>query len=140
MKRRRPAAFGAAAVAAAALTIAGCGGTETASTAQSTISTAPPITTASPTTDTVPTTTTTTVAPPTRPGSAKIGKDVFAAKCSGCHEGLGTRAAFGPKLAGKGLTRAVIRVTVRNGRNQMPAGRATGQDYEDVVAYVLSLQ
>lgn len=137
MSAVRRAALGACLVAAAALAIGGCGGTDGASTQEPTTSTAVTPTTAPPSTDT---SATTTVAPPTRPGSTTIGKQVFEAKCSGCHAGGGTRAAFGPKLSGQGLTREAIGVTIRDGRGQMPAGRAKGQDYEDVVAYVASLQ
>ena len=65
---------------------------------------------------------------------------MFASTCGGCHADLGNRAGYGPKLAGRGLTRAAIRTTVTNGRGVMPGGRAKGQDFEDVVAYVVSLQ
>ncbi len=124
-------------VAAVALGVGGCGGTDGASTREPTTSTTVTTATAPPSTITSPTT---TVEPPTRPGSATVGKKVFEAKCSGCHAGGGTRAAFGPKLAGQGLTPGAIRRTVRDGRGQMPAGRAKGQDFEDVVAYVADLQ
>ena len=137
MSAVRRAVLGAGLVAAAALGVGGCGGTEGASTPAATTSTTATTTTAPPSTSVPPTA---TVTPATRPGSKSIGKQVFQANCSGCHAGGGTRAAFGPKLAGKGLTRDVIRATIRNGRGQMPAGRATGQDFEDVVAYVASLQ
>ena len=60
--------------------------------------------------------------------------------CSGCHAELGNKAAFGPKLAGQGLTEAEIRDTIENGKGQMPAGLAEGQDLEDLAAYVSSLQ
>lgn len=137
MRAVRKAVLGTGLVAAAALGVGGCGGTDGASTPEPTTSTTVTTTTAPPSTNTSPTT---TVTPPTRPGSTTVGKQVFQSKCSGCHAGGGTRAAFGPKLSGQGLTRDSIRATIRDGRGQMPAGRAKGQDYEDVVAYLVSLQ
>ncbi len=38
-----------------------------------------------------------------------------------CHAGAGRRAAFGPKIVGQGLSTAIIRTTIENGRGQMPA-------------------
>lgn len=126
------------------LTVAGCGASDTP-TGSPRASPSAPTTTASPTATTTATTATTAtvapkVTPVTRPGDAAIGKTIFKKTCGDCHEGLGTRAFFGPKLSEQGLSEALIRKTVRDGRNQMPAGRVEGQDYEDIVAYVLSLQ
>ncbi len=77
---------------------------------------------------------------PVGAGSPAAGKVVFSNTCAGCHAGLGTRAGFGPQLAAQGLTAVVITTTVENGKGQMPAGLASGQDLADVVAYVESLQ
>ncbi len=49
-------------------------------------------------------------------------------------------AGTGPQLAGAGLTEAQIREQVMNGGGAMPPGLATGQDLDNVTAYVLSLQ
>ena len=46
----------------------------------------------------------------------------------------------GPMLAGAGLTEQEIRDQVINGGGAMPAGLAQGQDLDNVVAYVLSIQ
>jgi mono/diheme cytochrome c family protein len=46
----------------------------------------------------------------------------------------------GPRLAGRGLTRARIVDQIRNGGGGMPAGLVTGKDLEAVAAYVRSLQ
>jgi cytochrome c551 len=126
---------------AAVLAAIGCGGDDEPP-AAGPATTATPTATAPATTPpaTTPTAPATTAEEPAGPGSVAAGRAVFMATCSGCHAGLGTRAAFGPKLSGQGLTKATIRTTVQNGRGQMPAGLVSGQELEDVVAYVLSLQ
>jgi cytochrome c551 len=116
---------------AALLAAGGCGGSAGTSAGGST-------TTAASTAE--PTAPATTAAEPARPGSAAAGKRVFLATCGGCHAGGGTRAAFGPKIAGRGRSEAYVRETVTNGRGQMPAGLVEGQDLEDIVAYVLSIE
>ncbi|MGE0026815.1 MAG: cytochrome c [Thermoleophilia bacterium] len=141
----RTRAWAAAALAVAALAAAGCGGDDgggdaaevpAATTAEATTA---PATTAPATT--APASTAPATTAPAGAGTAAAGKEVFAAApCAGCHAGLGTRAGFGPKLADQGLTKAFIRTTVVNGRGQMPAGLVEGQDLNDVVAYVYSLQ
>jgi mono/diheme cytochrome c family protein len=130
--RRRAAAALAVAV-AAALLAAGCGGSDDDDAA------AGPAATAAPTAPAA-TAPATTAPAPVGPGSVSAGKQVFAQTCAGCHAGLGTRAAFGPRLAEKGLSTATIRTTVVDGRNQMPASLVEGQELADVVAYVESLQ
>jgi cytochrome c2 len=134
-------------MAVAVLAAAGCGGDDDAADAPA-ATTAPattaPATTAPATTapaTTAPATTAPATTAPAKAGTAAAGKQVFAAApCAGCHAGLGTRAGFGPKLAGQGLTETQIRTTIVNGKNQMPAGLVEGQDLADVVAYVHSLQ
>ena len=116
-----------------ALLAAGCGGSGDGGAAQ-----APSA--ASATTAPATTAPTTTPAAPLKPGTAAAGKQVFAQNCTGCHTALGTQAGYGPKLAGKGLSKAAIRTAVRTGPALMPAGLVEGQDLADVVAYVSSLQ
>ncbi len=60
--------------------------------------------------------------------------------CFGCHTGAGRRAAFGPKIVGQGLSTAIIRTTIENGRGQMPASEASAQALDDIAAYVAILQ
>lgn len=138
----RTRAWAAAALAVAALAAAGCGGDDdgaaeapatTAAATTAPATTAPAIT--------APATTAPATTAPAAAGTAAAGEEVFAAApCAGCHAGLGTRAGFGPKLAGQGLTKAQIQTTIVNGKNQMPAGLVEGQDLANVVAYVYSLQ
>ncbi len=71
----------------------------------------------------------------------EAGLVVFQANCTACHLQDGAAAGgVGPQLAGQGLDAEVVRQTVVNGAGAMPAGLATGQDLDDVVAYVESLQ
>jgi mono/diheme cytochrome c family protein len=83
---------------------------------------------------------TTTETAPAGTGDVAAGEAVFASTCQGCHADLGHKAAFGPKLAGLGLSAETIRTTVVNGRSPMPAGLVSGTDLDNVVAYVESIQ
>lgn len=126
----------AAVLIAAALAAAGCGG-DSDDDAQAPATSAPPATTAPATTAPA----TTAPEAPVGPGDVSAGKRVFvSASCAGCHKGIGTKPGYGPKLAGKGLSEAVIRTTVIEGGSLMPGGLVEGQDLADVVAYVASLQ
>lgn len=118
------------AAAGASMLAAGCGGSDSApaagpaSTPSTTApATAPPTTTA-----------------PAGAGSVPAGRTVFQQSCDTCHAGLGTRTYIGPKLAGRGLTAAFIRMRVVDGKSPMPAGLVDGQDLADVVAFVHSIQ
>ena len=139
----RTRAWAAAALAAAALAAAGCGGDDddAGGAAEAPPATTSAAVTTAATTAAPPATAPSTATAPAGAGNAGRGKEVFAAEpCAGCHAGLGTRAGFGPKLADQGLSAAVIRTTIVNGRGQMPAGLVEGQELADVVAYVRSLQ
>ena len=46
----------------------------------------------------------------------------------------------GPKLAGLGLTADRVKTQVENGGATMPAGLVSGDDLDNVTAYVLSIQ
>ena len=73
-------------------------------------------------------------------GDATAGKATFEAICQGCHANGGQDAGVGPKLAGGGRTLDLIKTTVQNGKGVMPAGLVSGDDLENVAAYVLSIQ
>ncbi len=74
-------------------------------------------------------------------GDAVAGKTVFSATCTGCHMNDGLDAGgVGPKLAGLGLTADRVKTQVENGGATMPAGLVSGDDLDNVVAYVLSIQ
>lgn len=116
--------------------LGGCGGSGDDSPGDAATSPSPAATTSP-----ASTAATTTPEAPLRPGRVEAGRQAFVSlPCSGCHAGAGTRAAFGPRLAGQGLSKAVIRRVIENGRGQMPAGLASGQELEDIVAYLASLQ
>lgn len=75
-------------------------------------------------------------------GDAAAGEQIFTSTCSGCHAGNGTEAGgVGPQLAGRGVNAQDIQTIVMNGRGGMPAQTTvTGEDLDNVTAYVLSLQ
>jgi mono/diheme cytochrome c family protein len=79
---------------------------------------------------------------PEASGDAEAGAAVFtAAGCAGCHLNNGNDAGgVGPQLAGAGLDEATVKTTVENGKGAMPAGLASGEDLDNVAAYVVSLQ
>ena len=80
-------------------------------------------------------------------GNAANGKVLFTSKtCSSCHSAVaGTASPFpsAPNLAelnGTGaLTTAVILNQIKNGGGPMPAGLASGQDADNLAAYILTL-
>jgi mono/diheme cytochrome c family protein len=140
--RTRAVAALAVAVVCGSLAVAGCGGSDDSSDAPPAGTTAPattaPATTAPATT--APATTAPTTTAPAAAGDAAQGKTIFAQTCEACHAGLGTRPAVGPKLSGQGLTADFIRTRIIEGKSPMPAGLVQGQDLEDIVAYVKSIQ
>jgi mono/diheme cytochrome c family protein len=117
---------------------AGCGGDDDSADQTTTeATTAEALTTEAPATTTAPATT-------SGGGDAAAveeGQIFFAATCTGCHLENGTAAGgTGPQLAGAGLSEEAIRNQVVNGGGAMPAGLASGQDLDNVVAYVVSIQ
>lgn len=139
MRGRPPAAVATlAAVAACAVLVTGCGGSDDSSGAAAPAATTATATTTAPAT--VPSTVDPTVTAPAGPGSVAAGKVVFAGSCDTCHAGLGSRKYIGPRLAGQGLGAALIRELVVQGKSPMPAGLVSGQDLADVVAFVRSIQ
>jgi len=118
----------------------GCGGDDDE--AQTTTE-APAATTAPPATEPAPTTEATTEEAPTTEaeGDVAAGQTFFASTCQSCHLNGGRDAGgVGPQLAGMGLSEDRIREQIVNGGGGMPAGLASGEDLENVTAYVLSLQ
>jgi mono/diheme cytochrome c family protein len=73
-------------------------------------------------------------------GDATAGKATFEAACQGCHANGGQEAGVGPKLAAAGLTADAVTTIVTNGQGAMPGGLVSGDDLENVTAYVLSIQ
>ena len=74
-------------------------------------------------------------------GDAAEGEQVFAASCTGCHLNNGNDAGgVGPQLAGAGLAEDTVKSVVENGQGAMPAGLVSGEDLDNVAAYVVSLQ
>ncbi len=73
------------------------------------------------------------------PGNADRGKAVFASTCAGCHGELGAGGSVGPKLAGAGLTAALVQSRIDGGAGVMPAGLVQGTREADVIAYVVSI-
>lgn len=71
----------------------------------------------------------------------EAGLVVFQQACTACHLDDGKAGGgIGPQVAGQGLDPEAVRAQIVNGGAGMPAGLATGQDLDDVVAYVESLQ
>jgi mono/diheme cytochrome c family protein len=68
------------------------------------------------------------------------GKTAFEGKCQGCHADGGATAGTGPVLKDKGLTPEVIKAQIVNGKGIMPAGLATGEELDNITAYVASIQ
>jgi mono/diheme cytochrome c family protein len=74
-------------------------------------------------------------------GDVDAGLEVFAVSCAGCHLNNGQDAGgIGPALAGGGRDAAAVENVVVNGQGAMPGGLVSGEDLENVVAYVLSIQ
>jgi mono/diheme cytochrome c family protein len=73
-------------------------------------------------------------------GDPAAGQEVFTQRCQSCHLNGGQEAGVGPQLASMGLQADAIESQVVNGGGAMPAGLATGEDLDNVVAYVVSIQ
>lgn len=64
------------------------------------------------------------------------GEQLFAENCATCHGEAGEGGGVGPTLAGNSVPLDEARSTIENGSGVMPAGLMTGQDLEDVLAYL----
>ena len=72
-------------------------------------------------------------------GDQYRGETVFVDKCSGCHGVGGKGGGIGPTLAGATITLAAAKAQIDNGGGAMPAGLVSGQDEEDVLAYLATI-
>ena len=70
-----------------------------------------------------------------KPGDAYQGELVFVETCAGCHGNGGV----GPRLAGAGLSAALIQSRIERGAGTMPAGLVEGKSEADVLAYVIGI-
>ena len=73
------------------------------------------------------------------PGDAYQGELVFVATCAGCHGNAGVGGGIGPRLAGTGLSPALIQSRIENGAGTMPAGLVEAASEADVLAYVIGI-
>ena len=73
------------------------------------------------------------------PGDAYQGEIVFVATCAGCHGDAGVGGGIGPRLAGAGLSAALIQSRIENGAGTMPAGLVERANEADVLAYVIGI-
>jgi mono/diheme cytochrome c family protein len=69
--------------------------------------------------------------PVTTGSAAQHGQALFDERCARCHE-----TGVAPELAGSGISLAAARTQIENGGGGMPADLVTGQDLEDVLAYL----
>jgi mono/diheme cytochrome c family protein len=77
-----------------------------------------------------------TASAPTGPGDATRGEQLFAENCASCHGEGGAGGGVGPTLAGNPVSLDDARATIENGSGVMPADLVSGQDLEDVLAYL----
>ncbi len=68
------------------------------------------------------------------------GAKVYEGACQSCHGANGAAGPVGPQIAGKGRAEDFIRNQIVNGGGAMPGGLATGEDLENLVKYLVSLQ
>lgn len=73
---------------------------------------------------------------PAGQGDAARGEQLFAENCASCHGEGGTGGGVGPTLAGNPVSLDDARATIENGSGVMPADLVSGQDLEDVLAYL----
>ena len=64
-------------------------------------------------------------------GAAQRGRQLFAERCARCHE-----TGIAPELQGSGVSLEAARGQIENGGGGMPADLVTGQDLDDVLAYL----
>jgi len=72
-------------------------------------------------------------------GDADRGETLFASQCAGCHGEGGEGGGIGPRLDGAAITLAAAKAQIDNGGGAMPAGLVSGQDEEDVLAYLATI-
>jgi menaquinol-cytochrome c reductase cytochrome b/c subunit len=69
-------------------------------------------------------------------GDPARGELVFAQTCATCHGEGGEGGGVGPRLVGNDVSTEQARSTIENGSGLMPPNLVTGQDLEDVLAYL----
>jgi mono/diheme cytochrome c family protein len=72
-------------------------------------------------------------------GDAYRGETFFIDKCSSCHGVGGKGGGAGPTLAGAPIALAVAKAQIDDGGGTMPAGLVSGQEEEDVLAYLTTI-
>jgi mono/diheme cytochrome c family protein len=72
-------------------------------------------------------------------GDVYRGETVFQRECAGCHGDGGQGGGVGPVLFETGLDAPEVAAAVQQGRGVMPAGLVSGQEQDDVIAYVVSI-
>jgi mono/diheme cytochrome c family protein len=72
-------------------------------------------------------------------GDPYQGELVFVATCAGCHGDGGVGGGIGPRLAGAGLSAALIQARIERGAGTMPAGLVEATSEADVLAYVIGI-
>lgn len=73
-------------------------------------------------------------------GNVLQGRTVFETNCQVCHLSGGVEAGNGPVLAKMNLTEGAIRTQIDEPRNAMPPDIVSGEELDDVIAFVVSLQ
>ncbi len=75
-------------------------------------------------------------------GDAAAGKTYFeGGSCQGCHPAGGTQAGVGPDLTASKMTADQLKTQIEKGGGAMPPqAQVTGDDLENVVAYILSIR
>ena len=72
-------------------------------------------------------------------GDRYRGETVFQDQCAACHGAGGKGGGIGPQLAGAPITLAAAKAQIDNGGGTMPAGLVSGQEEEDVLAYLATI-
>jgi cytochrome c551 len=73
---------------------------------------------------------------PVGAGDATRGEGLFAENCASCHGTGGRNGTVGPTLAGDSISLTDARAQIESGGGVMPANLVTGQELEDVLAYL----
>jgi mono/diheme cytochrome c family protein len=72
-------------------------------------------------------------------GDAYRGETVFISECSSCHGMGGEGGGIGPRLAGASISILQAKAQIENGGGAMPAGLVSGQEEQDVLAYLATI-
>jgi mono/diheme cytochrome c family protein len=72
-------------------------------------------------------------------GDQYRGETVYITSCSSCHGMGGEGGGIGPPLKDASITIAEAKAQIDNGGGAMPAGLVSGQEEEDVLAYLATI-